>query len=282
MYTSFHTATLHELPVVEAVDRILAAGYDAVELNAEELPWARAHVGPDTTAEVRAQLRTRAISSIAAHRADLASPNPAARAGAVAWTIALLDLAVDVGAPVVHVIPGDQPDVGTGLGAVSDPGDLPSFVTSLRELVAAAGARGLTLALEPIVNQLVATTDQTLAVLELVPGLRVSFDPSHLQVTTHDVADAADRLGPYVAIAAIKDATGDPADFKFLAQGAGDVDFPGMVTVLRRHGFDGALVVEHEAHLFGDPRGPGAVVTESLPPARELARSQQVGSQQVA
>lgn len=272
MKTSFHTATLHALPVLEAVDVLLAAGYDAVELNAEALPWAAPHVGPETPAGVREALRaTQAVSSIAAHRAGLASPVESDRREAVDWTIACVALAVDVGAAVVHVIPGDQPDLGNGLGAVGDPGDLDCFVASLRTVVEAAAGTGVTVALEPIVNQLVSTTDEALEVLGRVPGLAISFDPSHLEVTTHDVADAARRLGPHVAIAAIKDAVGEPDDFRFLAQGDGVIDFAEMVATLRAAGFDGALVVEHEAHLFGDPREADAVVRDSLAGARSLA-----------
>ncbi len=271
MRTSFHTATLHALPVVEAVDQLLRAGYDGVELNAEELPWAAAHVGPGTPDDVRAALRrTGAISSIAAHRAGLASPTETDRTDAVEWTIDCVRLAVDVGASVLHVIPGDQPDVGTGLGTVSEAGDLDAFVRSLAEVVAAAADTGVVVALEPIVNQLVSTTDQALEVLDRVPGLKISFDPSHLHVTTHDVDDAVRRLGPHVAIAAIKDARGVPDDFAFLAQGRGDINFASMVDGLAAHGFDGHLVVEHEAHLFGDERGPEAVVVESLVGAKEL------------
>lgn len=273
MKTSFHTATLHELAVESAVEQLLDAGYDAVELNAETLPWAAPHVGPDTPSAVREALRrTGAVSSIAAHRAGLASPTDADRAEAVEWTIACIRLAEDVGAAVLHVIPGDQPDLGNGLGVTSEPGDLDAFVDSLKAVVAAAEGSGVIVALEPIVNQLVATTDQALAVLERVPGLRISFDPSHLHVTTHDVADAARRLGPYVAIAAIKDARGEPDDFEFLAQGDGEIDFEEMVEILSASGFDGALVVEHEAHLFGDPRTPDEVVRESLVGVRALLR----------
>lgn len=269
MRISFHTATLHELPVLAAVDAVIAAGYDVVELNAEALPWAGPHVGPDTPAEIREALRDKdAAGSIAAHRAGLASPDPETRAEAVAWTIGCIDLARDIGAPVLHVIPGDQPDVGDGLGVAAEPGDLDSFVTALTAVVAAGSRVGVVVALEPIVNQLVSTTDQALAVLDRVPGLKISFDPSHLHVTTHDVVDAARRLGPYVAIAALKDAVGVPADFKFLAPGDGEIDFPAVLAELRKAGFEGDIVVEHEAHLFGDTRGPQAILDESLVAAR--------------
>lgn len=271
MRTSFHTATLHELPIVEAVQQLLDAGYDAVELNAEALPWAGPHVGPETPSEIREQLKaTGAISSIAAHRSGLASPKDDERREAIDWTLGCVQLAADVGADVVHVIPGDQPDVGNGLGVVSEPGDLPSFISALNEVVKGAEGSGVKVALEPIVNQLISTTDEALEVLERVPGLKISFDPSHLHVTTHDVDDAARRLGQHVVIAAIKDAKGNPDDFAFLAQGDGEIDFASMVRVLREQGFDGALVVEHEAHLFGDERGPDAVVRDSLVGAKKL------------
>jgi hypothetical protein len=37
----------------------------------------------------------------------------------------------------------------------------------------------------------------------------VSFDPSHLEVTAHNVSDAAKRLGDCTLIAAVKDAKGE-------------------------------------------------------------------------
>lgn len=259
------------MPVVEAVDTLVQAGYDAVELNAETLPWAEPHVSPSTPSEIRKALSERGVvRSIAAHRAGLASTEEATRREAIEWTVGIGQLAVDVGASIIHVIPGDQPDTGTGLGIATEPGDFESFVESLREVVKRVNELGVIVALEPIVNQLISTTDRALEVLEQVPGLKISFDPSHLQVTTHDVVDAARRLGPHVAIAAIKDATGSAENFKFLAQGEGDIDFEEMVDELRRHGFDGDLVVEHEAHLFGDDRSPSLVVAASLDAARRL------------
>jgi sugar phosphate isomerase/epimerase len=150
------------------------------------------------------------------------------------------------------------------LGMAGGPGDLDRFGQSLRHLVEATAPLGITLALEPIVNQLVSTTEQMLAIASAVPGLHVSFDPSHLQVTTHDVSDAARRLGPLVSNAAIKDAVGTPQDFKFLAPGDGEVDFVDMLTTLDEAGFDGYVSVEHEAHVFGDARQVPAVLADSL------------------
>jgi sugar phosphate isomerase/epimerase len=264
MRTSFHTAFLTDLPVLDAMAAVLDAGYDAVELNAESLPWAVPHISPETGEDtLRAIRRVGPVSAISAHRAGLAATDDALRTEAVEWTLTLARAAHDLECGVLHVIPGDEAE-GSMLGMAGGPGDLDQFRASLRHLVEAAAPLGITVALEPIVNQLVSTTDQMLSIARAVPGLHVSFDPSHLQVTTHDVTDAAHRLGPIVSNAAIKDAVGTRQDFKFLAPGHGEVDFVAMLAALADAGFDGYVSVEHEAHVFGDERKMPAVLTDSL------------------
>jgi hypothetical protein len=82
--TSFHTGFLIGIPVLEAISRIKDAGFDGVELNAETLPWAQPHILPDTPRSVIEQIaRTEAVTSIAAHRAGLPSPDQARRDEAV-------------------------------------------------------------------------------------------------------------------------------------------------------------------------------------------------------
>lgn len=264
MKTSFHTAFLTDLPVLDAMRAVLDSGYDAVELNAETLPWAEPHLRPDTSAEEVRQIRALGpVSAVSAHRAGLAAADDAQRREAIDWTVALARHAHDLECPVLHVIPGDEEE-GSQLGMAGGPGDRAAFVSSLRELVERIAPLGIQVGLEPIVNQLVSTTDDMLGLARDVDGLLVSFDPSHLHVTTHDVTDAARRLGPIVSNAAMKDARGVPADFAFLAPGDGEVDFVAMLRELRAQGFDGYVSVEHEAHVFGDPRGVQDVLDDSL------------------
>ncbi|MBL3700775.1 sugar phosphate isomerase/epimerase family protein [Leucobacter luti] len=263
MRTSFHTGFLTGVPVIEAVQRIRDAGFDGVELNAERLPWAEPHLTPDTPHSVIERLAaTESITSIAAHREGLAHPDPARRAAAVAWTLDLARISVDLGAPLIHVIPGDEPGDSL-LGVAGTPGELPAFIDSLRRVVEGAEALGVAVGLEPIVRQLVATTDAALGVLSEVPGLGISLDPSHLEVTTHDVSDASRRLGDRTILFALKDAQGTPENFTFPGLGSGNVDFVGALRILRGLGFDGPVVVEHEAHVFGDARGIDEVLAQS-------------------
>lgn len=263
MITSFHTGTLGELSAVDAARRVLDAGYDAVELNAETLPWAPPHVGPDTPNEVRSRLAALGpYAAIAAHGPGLSSPNDEIRRKAIDWTIGCAQLACDIGAPIIHVIPGDGPADET-LGFSGGRGDLDSFRRSLIHIVEACEPLGIRVGLEPIVNQLIATTDGAEQLLAEIPGLGISFDPSHLFVATHDVAGAARRLGSRVTNAALKDGHGDPHDFAFPFLGEGQIDFVEMLVILREQGFDGAVSVEYEAHVFGDTRPPDVVLAES-------------------
>lgn len=269
---SFHTGFLTDHDLRSAVGMVLDAGYDAVELNAETLPWAEPHVTPDTSEEDRRFLAsTGRVSSIVAHRAGLAHPDPGVRRTAIDWTVGCLRLAADVGAPYVHVIPGDE-SAGSNLGVAGGPGDIDAFRASLEEVVGAAEPLGVRLSLEAIVNQLVSTQQQSRELLDEIPGLGVSFDPSHLQVTTGDVTGAVDLLADRIDIVALKDARGVPSDFEFGPLGSGEIDFAAMVAALRRHGYDGYYVVEHEAHVFGDTRGAEQVLAESLEFARTLLR----------
>ena len=270
MRTSFHTGFLTGVPVLDAIARIQDAGFDGVELNAEALPWAEPHIGPDTPRSVIDRIAaTGAVTSIAAHRAGLADPDPARRLDAITWTVELAKISVDLGASLIHVIPGDEPDDSV-LSSGTSRGDVPAFIASLRAIVEQTQSLGVTVGLEPIVRQLISTTDQALDVLDAVPGLGISFDPSHLEVTTHEVTDAARRLGSRTVIVALKDAEGEPDRFTFPGLGAGDVDFVAMLHALRGHGFDGTVVVEHEAHVFGDTRDVSEVLTQSYAFARTV------------
>ena len=54
--------------------------------------------------------------------------------------------------------------------------------------------------------------------------------------------------------------------------GSGDIDYPAMIHALAEAGFDGDLVVEHEAHVFVDKRGPAAVLADGHAFAEKLIR----------
>ncbi|MFV0435427.1 MAG: sugar phosphate isomerase/epimerase family protein [Leucobacter sp.] len=274
---SFHTGLFSGVPVLDAIKQIRDAGFEEVELNAESLPRAQPHITPDTPLTLIDQIAaTGAVTSIAAHREGLANPDPERRAEAVEWTLRLAEFSVDLGAPLIHVIPGDEPSDSL-LGSAGARGEVPFFIDSLQRVIERTQPLGVAVGLEPIVRQLVNTTDQALEVLDAVPGLGVSFDPSHLEVTTHDVLDAARRLGDRTLIVALKDGEGDPDRFTFPELGTGNIDFVEMLRIIRGFGFDGSVVVEHEAHVFGDTRSIPEVLAQSYEFARRVIDEVEVG-----
>ena len=47
MYSCFHSVGLPDRTLPEAIAMVADAGYAAIELNAETLPWAPAHITPE-------------------------------------------------------------------------------------------------------------------------------------------------------------------------------------------------------------------------------------------
>ena len=162
----------------------------------------------------------------------------------------MLEFTTDIECDLMHVIPGGS-------------GEPAALHRSLAEILERAEQLHVTLALEPIVNHTVSDTDGAIAALAAVPGLKINFDPSHLQLTDGDVPAAACRLAGHIAGVAFKDSRGTPDDFAFVPLGDGDVDFAGMMRELEAAGYQGAVGVEHESQLFGDRRRPDKCSTRA-------------------
>lgn len=237
---AFHSGFLTDYPVLEAVRMIRDHGYDAVELNAETLPWAQPHIGPDTPARTISELaKLGPYSSICAHHADFGVANRDRAKAAEDWTCRLMDIALDLDIGLLHVIAAEQ-------------ADLDALYESLDRCVEAAEAKGLTLALEPIVGRAIADTATASRVLARIPDLKLNFDPSHLHLMGDDVVMAAQKLAADIRHVHLKDAVGNVRDFAFVPLGTGEIDLDGMMHELITAGYDGVVSVEHESHIFAN------------------------------
>ena len=250
--TAFHTGFLGDISIDDAIRMIRDHGYDQLELDAEQLPWGRPHVAPETSpSELDRLAKLGPFSALSTHHNELGSSNPEHARYATAWTIRLMDVALDLGIGIVHVIPGGD-------------AELHRLYNSLNECAEHAARKGLTIALEPIVGRVIGTTATALDALEKVPGLKINFDPSHLQVMGDDTVDAAHKLGPHSAHMHLKDARGTLDDWAFVPLGAGEIDLAATVEAMIAKGFDGSISIEHESHYFaGDERPPEQVLGES-------------------
>lgn len=98
-------------------------------------------------------------------------------------------------------------------------------------------------------GQLYDSTESTLRILEGVnrPNCKVNLQPPLLN---EDPLESAERLGPYVAHLHAHNWRGGWGNFTTLD--SGDIDFAEFLRILRRHGFDGYISLEHTSR---DPEG---------------------------
>lgn len=220
-------------PLGEVAALLLAAGYDAVEVNGE--PDRDDVAGLDG-------LRvsgTTAICNWPTDERDLAHPDADARRRAVAYYRGCVDLAVHVGAPAVGLIPAA---VGRLDALTTYAREWRHAVEGVREVASYAGERGVAIAVEAInryETHLVNRVEQALALAEEtgVAGVGVVADAFHMQLEEEDSAAAVEAAGDRLRALHV-------ADSNRLGLGRGQLDLRPVLAAARRIGFRGPFVLE--------------------------------------
>jgi D-psicose/D-tagatose/L-ribulose 3-epimerase len=170
---------------------------------------------------------------------DLAHPDAAARRRAVAYYRGCVELAAEVGAPVVGLIPSA---VGRVDGVPAEA--WPLAVAAAREVAAYAGEHGIAVGVEAVNRYetfLVNTAEQALAFAgDVGDDAGVILDAFHMQLEERDSAAA-------VAAAAPKLLALHLADSNRLALGEGQLDVAPIVAAARHAGYRGPFVFEFTA-----------------------------------
>ncbi len=271
MRIGFHSMGLHEHPIEVAIDKVAAAGYEGIELNAEVLPWASPHVTPSLSSEERKRLRRRArdaglaISALGAH-SNMVDANPERRRVNLEYILGCIDLAADMGTDVTHLISGMPP------AAVPRQEAWGWLVEGMARCIERGTERGLKVGFEPVATQFVcnvAGLQQLMAALEPLV-LYVNYDPSHYHVHGDDPAAAVRTFATRIAHVHIKDASGTPDDYEFPPLGEGHIDFRSVIDALRETGYQGFLSAEYEASAFGYHQSEDEVIGGSLCFMRQL------------
>lgn len=271
MGVGFHSSFLRSYPIDIAIDKVAAAGYDAIELNAEGL---QVHVSPSLSGEERKRLRRRAadaglsISAVAAH-ANMVEPDSERRRVNLEYILGCIDLAADVGAPVAHLLSGDL-SPGT-----SRDDAWAWLVHGVSRCIERGQQVGVKVGFEPVANQFVCNVAGLQRLMKALEPLTlyVNFDPSHYQVHGDDPVAAARAFAERTVHVHVKDAAGGPEAFRFPPLGQGDVDLQGVIAALRETGYQGVLSVEYEADAFGYKETEETVLRGSLAFVRRLLGS---------
>jgi len=224
----------------EIVGLAMAAGYDAVEIAGEPERADRAQL-PELLGELSAS-GTTAMGRWPTDERDLAHPDRDARRRAVGYYRRCVDLAAEIGAPVVGVVP-----TGAGrLGALTTYAQEWRFaVEGIREVALHAGERDVRVGIEATNRYetfLVNRVEQALALADEagVAGVGVIADVFHMQLEERDPAVAVAAAGDRLLALHLADSTR-------LGLGHGTLDVARIVASARTHGFAGSLVLEFTA-----------------------------------
>jgi sugar phosphate isomerase/epimerase len=264
MYAAFHSVGLPKRPLTEVIRAVREAGYAGIELNAETLPWAAAHITPETSKEERAaviatleQARLK-VAAVGAHMPML-HPDEGRRRAAVAFVNGCSDLAVEVGTGYVHILSGPLA-AGTAHAEAWT-----WFVDAVGEIVEHAASLNVTVGIEAIAGHLFHCADDYAKLAADLPGVpfKVNFDPSQIAVQGSSPFEIVDRFADRIVHVHMKDGSGLYPDFAFPPLGQGVIDFDRLIAQLRAAGYDGALSVEYEAQAFGYALSEQQILDES-------------------
>jgi len=228
-----------EAPLAETLARIAAAGCDGVELPGE----------PDLlrASEVRALLARHRLAPVALTasckspetRRDLAHPDPAIRADAVAYVGRCLAFAAATGVPLVQMLPSGE----TRLAPLARREDEWRWSVEAMRLAAREAERlGVRLAVEPLNRYeayLVTSAEAALAYLDAVgsPHVGLTLDLFHANIEDPTIPGAIRAAGSRLWHVHVADTNRE-------GLGRGHLDLDTCAAALRDVGYDGPLVLE--------------------------------------
>ncbi|MFI5566462.1 sugar phosphate isomerase/epimerase family protein [Streptomyces sp. NPDC051740] len=260
MKLAFSTLGVPGLPLTDVLALATAHGYHGVELRAHPEEPVHPGLGPAERADVAAEFKAAGIEILGlAGYARVAAPGE--DEPVLAEIRALLDLARDLGAPFVRVLPGG----GTGQSPEEADATAARRLGTAAEYAADLGVRIL---LETHDSH--RTGADAMRVLGLVGHRQVGalWDVMHTWLGGEQPAESYAALSPHLGYVQVKDiASAD--DTTPLPLGAGVLPLTDCVEILSRHGWDGWLCWEYEKRWYAD----AAPLPGLLTPGREhLAR----------
>ena len=234
---------LHQAPLADALRSLAANDVRAVELTTAPPHLFTRHFGSYERKDLARLLRGLGVQVISVNPSfadiNLVSTNPEIREISERQLAAEIELAADLGAGYVVVIPGRRhalaPAPDAAARAVLDEG--------LSRLLDRATAVGVTIALE---NSPYGYLGSAADLLDVVrdfdsPRLRVTYDVANA-LAQEDPADGVALLGGYLGLAHISDTW--RARWAHTSVGRGEVDFAGFAAALAAAGFTGPTVYE--------------------------------------
>jgi sugar phosphate isomerase/epimerase len=247
---------LHRSPLVDALRALSRHGFASLELTTAPPHLYSPAFGPYERRELARTLRELELRVVSVNPSfvdiNLISTNPAIRDVGLRQMIAEIELAADLGASFVVVIPGRR----HALAPAPDDAARAVLDDALDRLLRRAGELGVTLALENNPYGYLGTSAELAALAAdwNSPGLRIVYDVANA-LAVEDPAEGVGRVSPYLALAHISDTW--RARWAHTSVGRGEVDFAAFARALRQCGFQGPTIYELADGEDPEPRLPG-------------------------
>ena len=249
-----HTNSYHTYSHDEALHGIAEAGYKGVELSA--VPGWTEHVDLDSDqGELRRKLESYGLEpvSLSAH-SDLTTREGLEHGiHAVRW-------AAEYGVPIVNTAVGGHQSADENEAA---------FLGNIGALADEAERAGVTIGLE-IHGDIMASGEITLPLLEKIgrDSVGINYDTANVVYYSGDKAvEDVPKVVDRIVHVHLKESKGGKGVWDFGTIGTGDVDFAGVLQLLRDAGYDGPYSVELE--FTGEPWPPLDEVNEAMRRSRE-------------
>jgi len=244
MRLGFSAWAMQERPVAEQIEIVRTTGYASITLVSGAdlgLDALTANAGERRRIRERLDRAALELSAITGH-ADPLAAEPARREASRTRIRATIDLAADLAGPggppcVVTMGRGTPEQYAQERGALAD---------AFGELAAHARTRGVVIALEPHVGQMIDRPERVAWLVEAVgsPHFRLNFDNSHFEVMGYDLADYLPQLLPFAVHTELKDQRGRFPTHEFLVPGEGEFDYARYLGAMERAGYRGCITVE--------------------------------------
>jgi sugar phosphate isomerase/epimerase len=206
---------------------------------------------------------------------DLVTPDQSVWKERVERIVRAVDAAAQAGVRSVGVTTGphawNKHAVRVGID-LTEPEAWELAARGLRRIVGHADGSGVHVSVEPVWGSLVDSGERLQRMLDAVPGLAVTFDPSHLVLAGDDIPAWIDTWKDRIVHVHLKDAFGTRGtagkDFFFTLLGEGQVPWTNVLTGLAAAGYDGVASIEAESYRLlqqcygNDPTGPAELSLE--------------------
>ena len=169
--------------------------------------------------------------------------------------IRAVDAAAEAGVPSVGVSTGPHGWDRTALQVGIDISETQAWdlaVAGLTQVVEHADSSGVRIGLESVWGSLARSGERSQRMLDSVPDLGVTFDPSHFVLTGDDIPQWAHAWKDRIVHVHLKDGFGvqDSEDFFFPLLGEGRVPWQQLLTTLADDGYDGYASIEAESYAL--------------------------------